>query len=208
MLAIDFLEFLRGRLRILTLVHEVQALIIELVGRLLDEGIVLGEELVPQRSGAGHEINAIAAAIFPVPVALVVQPRAYGPHKSTLTNRIRRYFARIKAAGTHRYQLWLLRETAHGRRLKTFRRRQKAAQGASKTMLRRRPRGRSGHIEGDVQETSKRTLRKRRGRRPGRSCRPPCRFRPRRGRANGAPFRPRSPARRCDRPSRPSEPHD
>src|SRR5712671_6857482 len=52
MLAIDFLEFLRRRLRILPLVHQVQALIVELVGGLLDEGVVLGEKLVPQRTGA------------------------------------------------------------------------------------------------------------------------------------------------------------
>ncbi len=52
MLTIDFLEFLRGGLRILGLVHEVQALIVELVGGLLDEGVVLGAELVPDRAGA------------------------------------------------------------------------------------------------------------------------------------------------------------
>ena len=52
MLAVDFLEFLRRRLRILALVHQVQALIVELVRGLLDEGVVLGEELVPQRTGA------------------------------------------------------------------------------------------------------------------------------------------------------------
>src|SRR5712664_1000637 len=52
MLAIDFLEFLRRRLRILPLIHQVQALIVELVGGLLDEGVVLGEKLVPQRAGA------------------------------------------------------------------------------------------------------------------------------------------------------------
>src|SRR5712692_2610720 len=52
MLAVDFLEFLRCGLRILLLIHQVQALIIELVGGFLDEGIVLGHELVPQRAGA------------------------------------------------------------------------------------------------------------------------------------------------------------
>ena len=31
--------------------------------------------------------------------------------KWSLTNRIRGQFARIKAAGQHRYQLWLLRKT-------------------------------------------------------------------------------------------------
>src|SRR6202790_2250173 len=52
MLAIDFLEFLRRRLRILPLIHQVQALVVELVGGLLNEGVVLGEKLVPQRAGA------------------------------------------------------------------------------------------------------------------------------------------------------------
>src|SRR6185369_13711942 len=52
MLAIDFLEFLRRRLVILALVHQVQALIVELVRRFLVEGIVLGGELVPERAGA------------------------------------------------------------------------------------------------------------------------------------------------------------
>ena len=52
MLAVDFLELLRGRLRILALVHQVQALIVELVRGLLDEGVVLGQKLVPQRAGA------------------------------------------------------------------------------------------------------------------------------------------------------------
>ncbi len=47
MFAIDFLELLRGCLRIVPLVGEVQTLIVELVRRLIDEGVVLGEELVP-----------------------------------------------------------------------------------------------------------------------------------------------------------------
>ena len=52
MLAVDFLEFLRRRLVILALVHQVQALIVELVRGFLVEGVVLGGELVPQRTGA------------------------------------------------------------------------------------------------------------------------------------------------------------
>jgi hypothetical protein len=52
MLAVDFLELLDRALGILLLVHHVQALIIELVGRLIDEGVVLGQELVPQSAGA------------------------------------------------------------------------------------------------------------------------------------------------------------
>ena len=52
MLAVDFLEFLVGRLGVLLLVHQVQALIVELVRGLIDEGVVLRHELVPQRAGA------------------------------------------------------------------------------------------------------------------------------------------------------------
>jgi hypothetical protein len=52
MLPVDFLEFLRRRLVILALVHQEQALIIELVRGFLVEGVVLGGELVPQRTGA------------------------------------------------------------------------------------------------------------------------------------------------------------
>jgi hypothetical protein len=62
---------------------------------------------------------------------------------------------------------------------------------------------RSRSVEGDGQDTSKATVRTRRARKPGRPCRPPFRFRPRRDHANDAPFRPRSPARRCGRSSRP-----
>jgi hypothetical protein len=39
------------------LIHQVQALIIELVRRYLDEGVVLGEELVPQRAGAASALG-------------------------------------------------------------------------------------------------------------------------------------------------------
>jgi hypothetical protein len=52
MLAVDFLEFLRGPFQILALVHQVQALIVELVRRFLVEGVVLRGELVPERAGA------------------------------------------------------------------------------------------------------------------------------------------------------------
>src|SRR6266568_3671960 len=45
------------------------------------------------------------------PVALVAQPRASVAEKWSSTNRIRSQFARIKAAGRQRYQLWLLRKT-------------------------------------------------------------------------------------------------
>src|SRR5665213_3636042 len=51
-LTVDFLEFLRRRLRVVPFVHQVQALIVELVGRFIDEGVVLGEKLVPDRAGA------------------------------------------------------------------------------------------------------------------------------------------------------------
>src|SRR5713226_3105619 len=52
MLTVDFLEFLRRRLRIIPLIHQEQALVVELVRRLLDESVVLGQKLVPQRAGA------------------------------------------------------------------------------------------------------------------------------------------------------------
>ncbi|MBA7713234.1 hypothetical protein ES703_122234 [subsurface metagenome] len=52
MLAVDFLELLGGRLGVLALVHQVQALIVELVRGLLDEGVVLLGELVPEFAGA------------------------------------------------------------------------------------------------------------------------------------------------------------
>src|SRR3954454_18578908 len=52
MLAVDLFELLVRRLHVLLLVHEVQALIVDLVCGLLDEGVVLGGELVPKRAGA------------------------------------------------------------------------------------------------------------------------------------------------------------
>src|SRR5437870_1943934 len=61
-------------------------------------------------------------------VAPAVQPRASVAEKWSSTNRIRSQFARIKAAGRRRYQLWLLRKTRLYSREKlgksgTFRRR-------------------------------------------------------------------------------------
>src|ERR1700720_640466 len=47
MLAVDFLELLRGGLRIALLVHQEQALVVELFRGLFDESVVLGENLVP-----------------------------------------------------------------------------------------------------------------------------------------------------------------
>ena len=70
MLAIDFLEFLRRRLRILALVHQVQALIVELVRGLLDEGVVLGQKLVPQRAGAASAQGTARAQSGPQPAAM------------------------------------------------------------------------------------------------------------------------------------------
>src|SRR5205807_1149913 len=52
MLAVDLLEFLRGRLVVLALVHQEQALIVELVRGLIDEGVVFLGELVPKCAGA------------------------------------------------------------------------------------------------------------------------------------------------------------
>lgn len=145
--------------------------------------------------------------------------------KSPLTNRIRRHFAGIKAVRRARGQSWLPRQIEGGAEPRSRQGRGGApgAQGfedESRGLARQRRQSgdvqrtlrtfrirNSGHFEDESQETSKRTLRKRRDRRPERPCRPPCRCRPRRGHANGGPFRPRSPARRCDRPSGPSAPH-
>jgi hypothetical protein len=159
-----------------------------------------------------------------MPVALVVQPRACLAHKSPLTNRIRRHFARIKAAGigfgpimvtaTNRaanrlrqcsgdVQGTLRRPEADSQtKVRTFRRRksghfEEESQDISKTKVRTFRRRKSG----DVQDISQAKVRKRPGRRPGRSCRPPFHFRLRHECANDAPFPPRSPARHCDRPA-------
>ena len=144
-------------------------------------------------------------AITLVPVALVVQPQAYVTHKRPLTNRIRRHFARIKAAGLDCGRSWLLRQ-------KEAWERSKDAPETSKA-LRRRRRRRSGHFADesqDISQTKVRTfadeVRRRRARRPGRSYRPPFHCWLPRGCGNDAPFPPRSPAKRCDRPSGRSAP--
>src|SRR5215472_4581348 len=150
MLTVDFLEFLAGRLVILALVHQVQALIVELVRGLIDEGVVLLGELVPQRAGAataqgngernqrrrqpeplGVSRNPASCARYPLyrhelkNLTPQLQLMRYLPvtpcgrghrrdnlpargachatkacvsEKTSLTNRIGRYFARIKAA--------------------------------------------------------------------------------------------------------------
>ena len=46
MLAIDFLEFFRSAFVVILFVHQVQALIVELVCRFIDEGLVFGKKLV------------------------------------------------------------------------------------------------------------------------------------------------------------------
>ena len=90
MLAVDFLEFLRRRLRILLLIHQVQALVVELVRGLLDEGIVLGQKLVPHRTGAasaeGNREHKQAGG-QPHP------PANHGAGRNGVTIRIRRYLA-------------------------------------------------------------------------------------------------------------------
>ena len=52
MFAVDLLEFLRRRLHVLLLIEIVQTLIVELVRGLIDEGLLLAEKLIPQRTGA------------------------------------------------------------------------------------------------------------------------------------------------------------
>ena len=122
-------------------------------------------------------------------------------HKSPLTNRIRRHFARIKAAGIGFGPIMVTATNRAANRLRqrsgdvqgTLRRPEADAQTKVRTFRRRK--------SGDVQDISQAKVRKRPGRRPGRSCRPPFHFRLRHECANDAPFPPRSPARHCDRPA-------
>jgi hypothetical protein len=122
-------------------------------------------------------------------------------HKSPLTNRIRRHFARIKAAGIGFGPIMVTATNRAANRLRqrsgdvqgTLRRPEADSQTKVRTFRRRK--------SGDVQDISQAKVRKRPGRRPGRSCRPPFHFRLRHECANDAPFPPRSPARRCDRPA-------
>ena len=137
-------------------------------------------------------------AITFAPVALIVQPQACVTQKRPLTNRIRRHFARIKAVGLDCGRSWLLRQKEAW----------KTSKDAPETLktLRRRRRQRPGHSADESSEDSQTKVRKRRARRPGRPCRPPFHCRLPHECANDAPFPPRSPARRCDRPSGRSAP--
>jgi hypothetical protein len=146
--------------------------------------------------------------------------------KRSLTNRIRGQFARIKAAGPHRYQLWLLRKTRSPGQIATGPRRggksastidgiekksgnqELESQDISERKVRTFRSRRSGHFRVESQDISKPKVRTRPGRRPGRSCRRPCQHLPRQDCGNGAPVRHRPPARRCDRPAGPSARRD
>src|SRR5882672_1132576 len=88
-------------------------------------------------------------AITFAPVALIVQPQACVTHKRPLTNRIRRHFARIKAAGLDCGRSWLLRQ-------KEAWERSKDAPETSKA-LRRRRRRRSGHFADESQDIRRRS---------------------------------------------------
>src|ERR1700759_3586019 len=97
--------------------------------------------------------------------APAMQPPACVTEYRQVTNRVRRHSARIKATQRHRYQSWLLRNekpppaaigTRRQKESDTLERNEDPNGTASEAMLRRR------------QEA----LRTRRGRRPGRSCRP------------------------------------
>jgi hypothetical protein len=160
-------------------------------------------------------------AITLVPVALVVQPQACVTHKRPLTNRIRRHFARIKAVGLDCGRSWLPRqkeacETSNrrsgdvkqtlGRRQTDARETSNRRSGDVKQTLGTRRRQCPVHSQMKVQDISQTKVRKRRARRPGRSYRPPFHCRLPHGCANDAPCPPRSPARRCDRPSGRSAP--
>ena len=137
-------------------------------------------------------------------------------HKSPLTNRIRRHFARIKAAGIGFGPIMV---TAANRAVNRLRRRsgdvrerrrdvrgmlrrpEAYAEDISKTKVGTSRKRKSGHFASESQDISQAKVRTFRGRRPGRSCRPPFHFRLRHECANDVPFPPRSPARRCDRPA-------
>jgi hypothetical protein len=54
--------------------------------------------------------QCVDAQFFQASWRLVVQPQASVAEKWSSTNRIRSQFARIKAAGRQRYQLWILRK--------------------------------------------------------------------------------------------------
>src|SRR6266852_7812044 len=87
-------------------------------------------------------------AITFVPVALIVQPQACVTQKRPLTNRIRRHFARIKAAGLDCGRSWLLRQ-------KEAWKTSKDAPEMSKTLrIRRRPC--SGHFVDESQDIRRR----------------------------------------------------
>src|SRR3954465_4794238 len=65
--------------------------------------------------GHGRHIPRAQCVWYPIlqePVAPVVRPRASVAEKWSSTNRIRSQFARIKATGRQRYQLWVLRKTS------------------------------------------------------------------------------------------------
>jgi len=159
-------------------------------------------------------------AITLVPVALVAQPQACVTHKRPLTNRIRRHFARIKAVGLDCGRSWLPRQKEAYETSQTLGRRQTDARetsnGRSGHVKRRQDTPKatsarfadesSGHFADESQDISQAKVRKRRARRPGRSYRPPFHCRLPHGCANDAPCPPRSPARRCDRPSGRSAP--
>src|SRR6267378_777502 len=93
-------------------------------------------------------------AITFAPVALIVQPQAYVTHKSPLTNRIRRHFARIKAVGLDCGRSWLLRQKEA---CETSNRRS----GDVKNTLGRRRSRRPVHSQMKVQDISQTKVRKR-----------------------------------------------
>src|SRR5258705_7537512 len=134
-------------------------------------------------------------AITFAPVALIVQPQAYVTHKRPLTNRIRRHFARIKAED------WIAAAHGYCGKRKLGRRQEDARETSNDAQDTSKPTSRAF-----ADESSGTKVRKRRVRRPGRSCRPPFHCRLPHGSANDVPCPPRSPARRCDQPSGRSAP--
>lgn len=151
-------------------------------------------------------MTLVINAVIALPWRHAMQSRACVAEKSPLTNRIRRQFARIKATG---WQCASVVTGTGGQAKRNASRRCQETQEASQDEAENPAKICSEGIPevADVRQETSETLRRRRDRKRGRSCRRPSRFRLRRDRGSDARFRPRPPARSCDRPTRPSAPH-
>src|SRR5258708_18413356 len=97
-------------------------------------------------------LSVVMDAMIAEPVAPCHATGACVAEKGPLTNRIRRHFARIKAVRTDCGRTWLPRQRKGPKGAGTA---QKGIQDTS--------RGRSGHFEGESQDTSQATVRTRQG---------------------------------------------